>query len=144
MTKFPTNSSGANWWPFLPNASDAFWYLQLWCQPMGRLCLWQCLCCIIDNLWAAPRTPKGPKEFRGYQPKFLFPSSVDNQNIPFCSDNIVQMASGGPLGSKFGPKWAKMPLFGWHWRMFLLPSRVDTNKTLVCVNNVAQVTSVQP
>ena len=58
MAKFPTNACDAIWWPnfvlmqeFPTNSCGATcWlnllatrYLQLWSQPMGPLCLWQCL-----------------------------------------------------------------------------------------------------
>ena len=42
---FPTNACGAT-------HLLAIRYLQLWCQPMGPLCLWQCLLPVRDpNLW---------------------------------------------------------------------------------------------
>ena len=44
----PTNSCTATYWLNLL----AIRYLQLWCQPMGPLCLWQCLLPVRDpNLW---------------------------------------------------------------------------------------------
>ena len=42
MAKLFTNASGATWCLCLLNLL-AIRCLQLWCQPMGPLCLWQCL-----------------------------------------------------------------------------------------------------
>ena len=59
VAKFCTNASGATWWPnfvlmqeFPTNSCGAtcllnllaIEYFQLWCKPMGPLCLWQCFC----------------------------------------------------------------------------------------------------
>ena len=106
-------------------------------------------CINIDVLWQPKRPKIGQKYLKVAKKKFLFPSSVDNQNIPFCSDNIVQMA-GHYLGSKFcerkenkmAKKWPKS-IFGVAFAKVFVACG-DTHKTLVCVNYVAQMTSGQP
>ena len=59
---------GATWWPNFSQVQVAppgylnlvaIRYLQLWCQPMGPLCLWQCLSSLAtvhiqERIWVVP------------------------------------------------------------------------------------------
>ena len=82
---------GATWWPNFSQVQVAppgylnlvaIRYLQLWCQPMGPLCLWQCLSSLAtvhiqERIWVVPlhcdsiiklhtwKCKKGPNMSRG-------------------------------------------------------------------------------
>ena len=114
VAKFPTNACDAIWWPnfvlmqeFPTNSCGATcWlnllairYIQLWCQPMGPLCLWQCLW-IKTNLarhafcgegrgvhpWSTP--PNFPLYFYVIWSKFVFVSIA--QMLRWANGRFVQ------------------------------------------------------